>query len=160
MADFDAVHFLEGLFSESSATAFKPVQGDTTHGGDPTPAGDQFAGWVRRQDATGRWGWEAPDLPEWQRWWARCQFEDLPEPSGPPEPADQRRKRCHWPARCQWWRSVHGEVVCGWCHSPAVPELAVEWLNDSRPASGPIPVRSSAQLPAGEITGRKKRCSG
>ena len=28
-------------------------------------------------------GWEAPNLPEWQRWWARRDFEDLPEvPAG------------------------------------------------------------------------------
>ena len=48
---------------------------------DPTtPADSPFAGWVRRPDIAGRMGWEAPDLPEWLRWWARCDFEDLPEP--------------------------------------------------------------------------------
>lgn len=35
--------------------------------------------WVRRQDCKGRWGWEAPDLPEAARWWARWEFDDLPE---------------------------------------------------------------------------------
>ena len=49
---------------------------------DPTtPADSRFADWVLRPDSNGRLGWEAPDLPEWQRWWARCNFEDLPEPA-------------------------------------------------------------------------------
>jgi hypothetical protein len=37
-----------------------------------------FADWVRRPDCHGRMGWEAPDLPEWQRWWARGNFDDFP----------------------------------------------------------------------------------
>jgi len=49
-----------------------------SNAGDPLP-GTAFAGWVRRQDVTGLWGWEAPGLPEWQRWWARFRFNDLPE---------------------------------------------------------------------------------
>lgn len=34
---------------------------------------------IRRPDCHGQIGWESPDLPEWQRWWARCDFDDLPE---------------------------------------------------------------------------------
>ena len=56
--------------------------GKDTPGSDPAPEPipASFEGWVRRQDHTGRWGWEAPGLPEWQRWWAGCDFDDLPEP--------------------------------------------------------------------------------
>jgi len=59
-----------------------------------------FAGWVHRQDAAGRWGWEAPDLEDWRRWWARCDFDDLPVvPEGfrmgeIPQPAPQDRACC------------------------------------------------------------------
>jgi hypothetical protein len=41
----------------------------------------RFAWWVQRPDVTGKLGWEAPDLREDDRWWARCSFDDLPEPS-------------------------------------------------------------------------------
>jgi hypothetical protein len=41
--------------------------------------GGRFADWVRRPDCHGRMGWETPDLPEAERWWARCDFDDLPE---------------------------------------------------------------------------------
>ena len=44
-----------------------------------------FADWVLRPDCHGRMGWEAPDLPEADRWWAHCMFDDLPLP-GPPCP--------------------------------------------------------------------------
>ncbi len=42
-------------------------------------AGTPFDGWIQRPDCAGRWGWERPDLAEWQRWWARSTFDDLPE---------------------------------------------------------------------------------
>jgi hypothetical protein len=42
----------------------------------------RFAGWVLRPDVDGRMGWEAPNLPEWARWWARFRFEDLPTGEG------------------------------------------------------------------------------
>jgi hypothetical protein len=41
--------------------------------------GGRFADWVRRPDCHGRMGWESPGLPESDRWWARCDFDDLPE---------------------------------------------------------------------------------
>jgi hypothetical protein len=47
--------------------------------GEPALGADSFAGWVPRQDCHGRMGWEAPDLPDWQCWWARADFDDLPE---------------------------------------------------------------------------------
>ncbi len=42
-----------------------------------------FADWVFRPDAHGRLGWETPDLDEADRWWARADFDDLPEPGEP-----------------------------------------------------------------------------
>jgi hypothetical protein len=42
-------------------------------------AATPFADWVRRPDCHGLMGWEAPGLPESDRWWARCDFTDLPE---------------------------------------------------------------------------------
>jgi len=44
-------------------------------GADPAA---RFAGWVRRPNFRGRAGWEVRGLPEWQCWWHRCDFEDLP----------------------------------------------------------------------------------
>jgi hypothetical protein len=38
----------------------------------------RFHGWRLRPDCRGRMGWEAPGIPESERWWARCGFEDLP----------------------------------------------------------------------------------
>ena len=37
-----------------------------------------FAGWVCRRAADGTIGWEAPDVPEESRWWARSTFDALP----------------------------------------------------------------------------------
>ena len=142
-----------------------------------------FADWIRRPDATGRMGWERPDLPERKRWWAHSTFEELPEPPPacdecgglefcwnssserccvrchPPAISDTLRQQvsrlrgqpgipdfevpmsvpgidlCPWCGRLKWWRSIQGVIVCGNCHPPAVPSLAVEWLSggDARP---------------------------
>jgi len=43
------------------------------------PARCDFSEWVHRPDCTGRMGWEPPDLPESARWWARREFDELPE---------------------------------------------------------------------------------
>ena len=45
----------------------------------PDDGGRRFADWVRRPGCHGRMGWEAPGIPESDRWWARCDFDDLPE---------------------------------------------------------------------------------
>jgi hypothetical protein len=91
---FDVATFLGKLFGgpivTTAAVAPEPVpQPEAADAGQPAPvpsggpgAGpepDPFPGWVRRQDVFGRWGWEAPDLPEAARWWARSGFEALPE---------------------------------------------------------------------------------
>jgi hypothetical protein len=93
--DFDTVSFLENLFGTAGPMA--PIA-DGSRVGDDGAAGSlsaamlsdveadaelltPFAGWVQRPDCHGRMGWEAPNLPEWQRWWARCDFDDLPAPS-------------------------------------------------------------------------------
>jgi hypothetical protein len=39
---------------------------------------DRFADWILRPDVSGKLGWEAPDLPESSRWWARSTFDALP----------------------------------------------------------------------------------
>jgi hypothetical protein len=75
--DFDTVAFLESLFGGSmSAMAITPPEpvGTVT---DPLAA-LPYVDWAQRPDRHGRMGWETPDLPEWQRWWARCDFDDLP----------------------------------------------------------------------------------
>ena len=84
--DYDAVDFLESLFRGGPAMApgaigagpVSPVVGDPLDNAAECQAVTPFANWVRRLDCHGRMGWEAPDLPEWQRWWARCDFDDLP----------------------------------------------------------------------------------
>ena len=51
---------------------------DLDHVRHPAPSPNPFTDWVRRPDCHGRMGWEAPDLPEWRRWWDHSDFEDLP----------------------------------------------------------------------------------
>ena len=36
--------------------------------------------WVRRPDHAGRFGWEQAGLRPEDRWWARCEFDELPDP--------------------------------------------------------------------------------
>lgn len=44
----------------------------------------------------------------------------------PPRPP----RECYWCGRRRWWRSAiaHCVIVCGCCHPPAIPSLALEWL--------------------------------
>jgi len=81
------------------------------------------ASWVLRHDTRGRLGLQAPVAPVPFPAW-----EDLP---GWPDstPADPGAGPCYWCGRREWWRSIHGVVVCGHCHPPAVPGLVVEWLD-------------------------------
>jgi hypothetical protein len=71
---------LQAIFGDGTATVAKvatiPKAVDTA--ADPQ-IGTRFADWVRRPDCHGRMGWESPDLSEIDRWWARCDFDDLPE---------------------------------------------------------------------------------
>lgn len=96
---YDVTDLLENLFGGGPAAAIpgpttRPEAVDTV--ADPL-AGTPFADWVRRPDCHGRMGWESPGLPEWQRWWARCDFDGLPEvPVGfsigeLPKPAQPRK---------------------------------------------------------------------
>ena len=64
---------LEALRTPKAADQVGPVRGSPI-----SQAGTPFADWVRRPDCHGRMGWEAPGLPESDRWWARCDFDDLP----------------------------------------------------------------------------------
>jgi transcription elongation factor Elf1 len=70
-----------------------------------------FSGWTLRPDATGRLGWEAPDLAEGDRWWATATFEDAPvAPSA--EHARAPRVRSGLPAeRAGCPRCGSGETV-------------------------------------------------
>ncbi|MFH1922239.1 MAG: hypothetical protein ABIP48_20440, partial [Planctomycetota bacterium] len=70
----------------------------------------------------------------------RCGPSPGPSSSTGPDPLARRARRefhkpgdgpCNWCHRFDWWRSMHGVIVCGRCHPPAVPGLAVEWLKPS-----------------------------
>ena len=77
---FDAARFLEGLFDApvvSGVDDTVPVL-ESNAVGHGVHAAPSFSDWTRRQDVTGRWGWEVAGLSEADRWWARFQFEDLP----------------------------------------------------------------------------------
>jgi hypothetical protein len=80
--DFDVGELLENLFggmvpiNTTTPSAAMPEAVDIVV--DPLAA-TRFADWVRRPDCHGRMGWELPGLPESDRWWTRCNFDDLPE---------------------------------------------------------------------------------
>ena len=109
------------------------------------PIPDLFEGWTLRPDAGGRLGWEAPDLPEVDR----ITYDDLPELPGPAAVCAGVQP-CPWCGRRKWWRSVYGVVVCGWCHPPAAPELAAEWLDGAETglAQEPAPGRPRCCVPS------------
>ncbi len=103
----------------------------------PEPAGP-FADWGLSPDTQGRIGFQAPDAPV--PWPAD---EDLIDPDAPPPTRDPTAGPCPWCGRRAWWRSIHGAVVCGYCHPPAVPGLVAEPTGgtfhgaNSRVESGP-----------------------
>ena len=35
---------------------------------------------------------------------------------------------CYCCRESRFWRSIHGQVVCGICHPPAHPDLVAEWI--------------------------------
>jgi len=147
---FDAAVFLAGLFDDGTAlAALGPVPTPEAPAADaepgPTP-GEQagpdlppFPGWVLRPDAAGQLGWEAPDLPDERRTWARTDLVEVPafpeKPRGPRPGIDP----CCWCGRSVWWRSrLWPDVVrCGWCSPPAESGL-VEWIGEPK-SSGANP---------------------
>lgn len=69
-------------------------------------------------------------------------------PAAPPaEPPTAQARDVLPPCYCcrgtKFWKSVHGVIVCGACHPPAVPELVAEWLE----AAAPVPRRISPPFP-------------
>jgi hypothetical protein len=48
--------------------------------------------------------------------------------------AATRRYYCRRSTR--FWKSIHGPIVCGRCHPPAMEELVQEWLeSDAEPVA-------------------------
>jgi hypothetical protein len=48
----------------------------------PDPIEDTLFGeedWILRPDHAGVMGWERPGIPEADRWWVRCSFDNLPD---------------------------------------------------------------------------------
>ncbi len=83
----DAALYLESLFGDppAAATLHRGRTETDTEGELLSP----FLWFIRRPDCHGRIGWESPDVPEWQRWWARFDFDELPElPEGLSIPLD------------------------------------------------------------------------
>jgi hypothetical protein len=70
----------------------------------PDDDGGRFADWVRRPDAHGRMGWQAPDLPE------AVPFDalDLPGPGCP---------KC---GSLEQWQDLLGRQRCGVCEADAL----------------------------------------
>ena len=46
------------------------------------------------------------------------------------------RDPCYSCGQLNWWRSIHGAIVCGHCHPPATPELVAEWIDASNDRRG------------------------
>jgi len=104
---YHATDFLADLFGPTPSTAAlvpepdrqpDPVTAPAVDPADLGPSGFDPADWTRQPDATGRWGWEAHNRPEWQRWWAHS--EDVIEP-GEPCP--------HCGSLEKWWDLDGGE---------------------------------------------------
>jgi hypothetical protein len=176
---FEAADFLAGLFDGPAVPAAKAPDPEPAAGGpelqdpsgalvdnptapaagggqpallgdSPEPAALPFADWVQAPDTRGRLGLQSPGaVVPWPAW------EDLPEWSdnAPTEPA---AGPCWWCGRREWWRSIHGAVVCGHCHPPAVPGLVAEWLNRSKPGPGGEPAAQEARgcVPVGLVDTR------
>jgi len=70
----------------------------------PVFSGFDFPRWVRRPDVSGRMGWEAPDLPERERWWAH------PERIIDPDPCE----RC---GSLEVWQDLAGGWHCQHCEA-------------------------------------------
>jgi len=83
--------------------------------GEGEPGPGPFPGWVQAPDTRGRLGLQSPAAPVPFGAW-----EDLPVWSDS-APADPAASPCYGCGRRHWWRSIHGVVVCGHCHPPAVP---------------------------------------
>jgi len=65
---------------------------------------------------------------------------------------------CWWCGRSHWWRSIHGAVVCGHCHPPAVPSLVAEWIDADagREPETQSPSSHTAPVRTGPKRGRQK----
>ncbi|NLX94632.1 MAG: hypothetical protein GXY83_00505 [Rhodopirellula sp.] len=61
---------------------------------------------------------------------------DRRQPASHPERSQKAEKECGWCHHRWWWLSIYGVLVCGNCHPPAVPGLAVEWIGDPWPKDG------------------------
>lgn len=79
---FDAASFLAGLVDKGGDDPPPEAAVKAAAESAPLAAPDLFADWLLRPDAAGRLGWERPDLDDADRWWARCSFDDLPDPRG------------------------------------------------------------------------------
>ncbi|MCC6127393.1 MAG: hypothetical protein IT426_20740 [Pirellulales bacterium] len=88
--NFNAVEFLENLFGllptpVAPAIMPSPLAASLMTNEDRLPASDPVADsifadgeWVWRSDHAGVLCLERPGIPEADRWWARCSFDDLP----------------------------------------------------------------------------------
>jgi hypothetical protein len=138
-ADIPELQVPDGALEDSPTGHAANVDQFVQVGEAPEPAPDPFADWVQSPDTRGRLGWQSPaasvPFPAW---------EDLPVWSDS-VPAEPGTGPCWWCGRREWWRSIHGAVVCGNCHPPAVPGLVAEWLNRSKPGPGERPAAQEAR---------------
>lgn len=113
--------------------------GNTT--ASPSAALD-FTRWVRRRDHNGRWGWEPPDLEDSERWWARGDFEDFPEPGSP----------CPECGSLEWWEDAAGNRHCARCEAAGLQrtEILADQAARLRPTPevAPAPPVASTDAPA------------
>lgn len=99
---------------------------------DDALAESRFADWIRRPDATGRWGWERRGLPDRQLWWAHSTFEGLPEPPPP----------CSKCGSLVPWETLAGTCRCVQCDPPTT---SIEALQQAERIRG----RNEIPTPAG-----------
>jgi hypothetical protein len=112
MTDFDVGDLLGNLFGGGPVVPEVIPEAATPAVAVPGPGDDvgRFADWVRRPDARGRMGWEAPDLPE------AVDVDALPGPG------------CSACGSLESWIDTLGRQRCGVCERDTLV-TALKWAD-------------------------------
>ncbi len=135
---------LEAIFGDDAVPAAAVVLQGRRHraadlgGAEP----DLFADWVHQPDFRGRLRWEAPNVPEADRWWAVADLEDLPQPGGP----------CPRCGSMELWETIAGTWRCQHCDAVAF-RRSLDLIELAARLRAAAPPRTAVQDCAGGAAG-------